>query len=77
MGTPEALFVFNVFTQRCLVVNQQLFVLFIDYNKAMIRQNRFVQLLKDKHVDKRTTIITHVYFIQTPKSGLERNCLRK
>lgn len=34
MGTNEALFIFNVLTQRCMDVNQPLYVGFLYYNKA-------------------------------------------
>lgn len=53
IGTREALFAFNVLTQRCMDVNQPMYVCFLDYNKAFdkVRHNFLIQLLKTKNID--------------------------
>lgn len=67
MGTREALFAFNVLAQRCMDVNQPMYVCFLDYNKAFdkVRHNRLLQLLRDKNLDmKDIRIISNLYFNQ-------------
>lgn len=77
MGTREALFAFNVLTQRCMDVNQPVYVCFLDYNKAFdkVRHNHLVQMLRQKKLDmKDIRIISNLYFNQTARVK-ERNDL--
>lgn len=67
MGTREALFSFNVLIQRCLDVNRDLYVCFIDYNKAFdkVKHDRLVELLRKKNLDIRdVTLISNLYHDQ-------------
>lgn len=67
MGTTEALFAFNVLTQRCMDVNQHLYTCFLDYNKAFdkVRHNHLLQLLRNKNLYfKVIRIILKIYFNQ-------------
>ena len=47
LGTREALFALNVLSQRCLDINQDLQVCFIDYNKAFdkVRHDLLIETL--------------------------------
>lgn len=68
LGTREALFAFNVLIQRCMDVNQPIYVCFLDYNKAFdrVRHDRLIQLLRKKNLDtKDIRIISHLYYNQT------------
>uniref|UniRef100_A0A8D8WNS4 Craniofacial development protein 2 n=2 Tax=Cacopsylla melanoneura TaxID=428564 RepID=A0A8D8WNS4_9HEMI len=67
-GTREALFAYNVLAQRCLDVNKNVYVCFIDYNKAFdkVRHNRLINILKEENIDTRDIqIIKNLYFNQT------------
>lgn len=68
MGTREALFAFNVLTQRCMDMNQPVYVCFLDYNKAFdrVRHNHLIRMLRQKKLDvKDIRIISNLYFNQT------------
>lgn len=58
----EALFSLNIRTQRCLNVNQDVHVCFVDSNKAfdMVRHDQLIQLLYNKGIDI-NTIANHYY----------------
>ncbi|XP_030765770.1 uncharacterized protein LOC115889834 [Sitophilus oryzae] len=52
-STREALFAYNVLMQRCLDVNQNVYVCFIDYNKAFdkVRHKQLIEALEQKNLD--------------------------
>uniref|UniRef100_A0A8D8SJ40 Craniofacial development protein 2 n=2 Tax=Cacopsylla melanoneura TaxID=428564 RepID=A0A8D8SJ40_9HEMI len=67
LGTREALFAYNVIIQRCLDVNQTVYVCFLDYNKAFdkVRHGLLISILKDENIDSRDIqIIKNLYFNQ-------------
>ena len=67
VGTREALFALNVMSQRCLDINQDLYICFIDYNKAFdkVRHDQVIKLLTEKNLDKRDIrIISNLYYNQ-------------
>ena len=67
LGTREALFTFNVLVQRCLDVSQDVYVCFLDYNKAFdkVRHDQLLNVLKSKHLDhKDLRIIHNLYYNQ-------------
>lgn len=55
LGTREALFCYNVLVQRCLDVNKDVYICFIDYAKAFdsIRYQKLLSILKSKGIDQR------------------------
>lgn len=76
VGTREALFSLNVLTQRCLDVNQDLYICFIDYNKAFdkVKHDQLIDLLKNKNLDRQDVrLISNLYYNQraTVKIGQE------
>lgn len=76
LGTREALFALNVLAQRCMDMNQDLYICFIDYNKAFdrVRHEQLIQLLKEKNLDTRDIkIITNLYFNQKAVVKIEGN----
>lgn len=78
VGTREALFSLNVLTQRCLDVNRDLYICFIDYNKAFdkVKHDQLIDLLKNKNLDKQDVrLISNLYYNQraTVKNGQERS----
>lgn len=80
LGTREALFALNVLTQRCLDVNQDLHLCFIDYNKAFdkIRHDRLIQLLQEKKLDTRDTrIIANLYYNQKAVVQIDNTTSKK
>ena len=67
LGTREALFAFNVLAQRCMDMNVDVHVCYIDFEKAFdkVRHEKLVQILKTKNIDKRDLrIITNLYWNQ-------------
>lgn len=67
-GTREALFAYNVLMQRCLDVNQNVYVCFIDYNKAFdkVRHKQLIEALEQKNLDtKDKRIIVELYLKQS------------
>ncbi|KAI5746878.1 hypothetical protein M8J77_008501 [Diaphorina citri] len=54
-GTREALFAFNVIMQRCLDVNQNIHICFLDYNKAFdrVQHNQLMDTLEEEGLDSR------------------------
>lgn len=67
LGTRDALFAYNVLIQRCMDVNQDVYVCFLDYNKAFdkVRHDQLVQLLENKDIDQRDIkIISNLYYNQ-------------
>ena len=62
------MFSFNVLAQRCLEVNQPLYVCFLDYNKAFdkVRHDLLFKLLRRRNLDQRdVNIIIQLYCSQT------------
>lgn len=74
-STRDALFAYNILIQRCLDVNQSVYVCFIDYNKAFdkVRHNQLIEILKMKNLDTRDIrIITNLYFNQTANIRIQQ-----
>lgn len=70
LGTREALFALNVLIQRCLDVNQDMYICFIDYNKAFdrVRHKQLMEVLKAKQIDYNDLrIISNLYYEQRAK----------
>ncbi|KAI5746880.1 hypothetical protein M8J77_008501 [Diaphorina citri] len=66
-GTREALFAFNVIMQRCLDVNQNIHICFLDYNKAFdrVQHNQLMDTLEEEGLDSRDIrVIQNLYFNQ-------------
>lgn len=58
MDISETLFAFNVLVQRCLDINQDVYVSFVDYNKAIgkVTHNQLMNVLnvlKTENLDYR------------------------
>lgn len=67
LGTREALFALNVLSQRCLDMNQDLHVCFIDYHKAFdrVRHDQLMETLIKRRIDHRDIrIISNLYYSQ-------------
>jgi hypothetical protein len=76
LGTREALFALNVMSQRCLDINQDVFMCFIDYNKAFdkVRHDHLIRLLTEKNLDKRDIrLIANMYYNQKAVVRVENN----
>uniref|UniRef100_A0A8D9DVR2 Craniofacial development protein 2 n=1 Tax=Cacopsylla melanoneura TaxID=428564 RepID=A0A8D9DVR2_9HEMI len=66
-STRDALFAYNILIQRCLDVNQSVYVCFIDYNKAFdkVRHSLLINILKEEAIDTRDVqILKNLYFHQ-------------
>lgn len=75
LGTREALFALNVMSQRCLDINQDMYLCFIDYNKAFdrVRHDHLMKLLEEKNLDRRDiAIILNLYYNQRASIRVER-----
>lgn len=75
LGTREALFALNVMCQRCLDMNQNIYMCFIDYNKAFdkVRHDHLMRLLVEKSLDKRDIrIISKIYYNQKANIRIEQ-----
>lgn len=76
LGTREALFALNVMSQRCLDMNQDMYLCFIDYTKAFdkVRHDQLLKLLKEKNLDSRDiNIISNLYYNQRAVIQVEEN----
>lgn len=74
LGTREALFAINVLTQRCLDVNQEVHVCFVDFEKAFdkVRHDKLKQILESKNIDTRDLqIILNLYWNQRANIRIE------
>lgn len=67
MGTREALFAVNVIIQKCLDMNKEIYMGFIDYEKAFdrVRHERLINLLRESQLDEQDVrIIKNLYWNQ-------------
>ena len=67
LGTREALFALNVLAQRCMDMNIDIHVCYVDFEKAFdkVRHEKLVQILQAKNIDKGDLrIITNLYWNQ-------------
>lgn len=74
MGTREALFGLNVIAQRCLDMNQDIYLGFIDFEKAFdkVQHAKLLDILVAKNIDTRDiNIISTLYWNQTAKIRIE------
>lgn len=74
MGTREALFGINVLLQRCKDVNKDVYLCFLDYNKAFdtVRHEKLLSILNDLNLDNRDIrLIRNLYWNQKAKIKLE------
>lgn len=74
MGTREALFGVNMLMQRCLDVNQNIYMCFIDFEKAFdrVQHQKLIEILKQKNIDGRDIrLIANLYWSQKAKIKIE------
>lgn len=74
MGTREALFGLNVLMQRCLDVNQDIYICFIDFEKAFdrVQHEKLIEILQRKNIDTRDIrLIANLYWGQTARVRLD------
>jgi hypothetical protein len=74
LSTREALFSLNVLVQRCLDVNVDVYMCFIDYEKAFdtVRHPKLLELLQEKGIDARDIqLIANLYWNQTANIKIE------
>ena len=67
LGTRKALFALNVLAQRCMDMNIDIHVCYVDFEKAFdkVRHEKLVQILQAKNIDKGDLrIITNLYWNQ-------------
>jgi len=73
-GTRDALFGIQVLIQRCLDVDRDVYLCFIDYEKAFdrVRHSKLIEILKGVGVDERNVrSIANVYWTQVASVLLE------
>lgn len=76
MGTREAIFALNVLSQRCLDVNQDLYICFIDYSKAFdnVKHEKLMSILQRLNIDHQDIqIIANLYWRQTARVRYDNN----
>ena len=64
LGTTKALFVLNVLAKRCMDMNIDIYVCYVDSEKASdkVRHEKQVQILQAKNIDKGDLrMITNLY----------------
>lgn len=74
MGTREALFGLNVLAQRCMDMNQDLYICFVDFEKAFdtVQHEKLLAILKNKNIDNRDIkIISQLYWNQTARMKVD------
>lgn len=74
LGTREALFAVQVLFQRCRDVNCDIYVCFIDYQKAFdrVKHDKLMTLMQEIGIDnKDLRIIRNIYYNQTAKIKIE------
>lgn len=79
-GTREPLFAYNVLVQRCMDVNQNVYVCFIDYNKAFdkVRHSRLINILKEENIDSRDIqVLKNLYFHQVAEIQINTEMSRE
>ncbi|KAL0279224.1 UNVERIFIED_CONTAM: hypothetical protein PYX00_000829 [Menopon gallinae] len=67
LGTRDALFAIQVLVQRCLDMNKDVFLCFIDYEKAFdrVQHEKMIQILQQVGLDSRDVrIIANLYWNQ-------------
>lgn len=66
MGTREALFRIQVLVQNCLDVKKDVFMCFIDYEKAFdrVRHGKLIEILRKTDVDEDIRCIENLYWYQ-------------
>uniref|UniRef100_A0A8D8VC16 Craniofacial development protein 2 n=1 Tax=Cacopsylla melanoneura TaxID=428564 RepID=A0A8D8VC16_9HEMI len=77
VGTREALFAINVLFQRCRDVNCDVFVCFIDYQKAFdrVQHGKMMEVMQKTGLDaKDLNIIINLYWNQSANIRLEGEC---
>ncbi|CAG9841161.1 unnamed protein product [Diabrotica balteata] len=70
MSTRDALFGLNVLAQRCMDMNQDMYLCFVHFEKAFdkVQHKKLVDILKSKNIDSRDLkIISNLYWNQTAK----------
>lgn len=70
MSTREALFGLNVLAQRCLDMNHDIYLCFVDFEKAFdkVQHGKLIEILNSKNIDSRNIeIISRLYWNQTAK----------
>lgn len=76
MGTREALYGISILRQRCLDMNQDLYVCFVDFQKAFdrVQHSKMIEILKQKNIDSRDIrIISNLYWNQTARIRVDES----
>lgn len=76
-GTRNAIFTLSMLMERCIEVQQDLFICFIDYSKAFdkVRHDELFGILEDLDIDgKDLRIIRNLYWNQTAAVRVDREC---
>ena len=74
LGTRDALFALQILVQRCWDVNKDVYLCFIDYEKAFdrVQHSKLIEILKNTGIDsKDLRIITNLYWNQTANVKIE------
>lgn len=73
MGTREALFGINMLAQTCLDMNQDLYLCYIDFEKAFDKDNKFssdIDILRGVRQGSRVVFCLHYFSVSTAKPYL-------